>query len=425
MRTWRLAIRVVVLGLLLLWHGLRWLAGWLALLLALRGRDRRRAWLASCIPLLFRDLGATFVKLAQLMSTRADLFPPYLLAALERLQDQVGPFPAAHVRRTLEEDFGAPPEALFAELGLEPIASASIAQVHRGRLHDGRLVAVKVRRPHLCERVGLDLGLLRLGARVLALVPSLRPLDPVGVADELARAVHAQLDFTVEAENNRRFRAAFAGSDEVTFPALVPELCSARVLTMDFIDGVKILRCRERRHDPARLARVGLRVLLKMIFEDGLVHADLHPGNILVTADGRLALVDLGLVAELDETRRVQLARLLGAIARGDARRVGDLLLGMASGRTDPDPAAFVAELDAVLRRHRGRPLGQLSLAEALTDLLPILRRHRVRMDATFTMVHVALAVTEGLGRQLDPTLDLAAETLPYFVRQPTETWVN
>jgi ubiquinone biosynthesis protein len=416
----RLALRAVVIALHVFLRGVAWFAGWIGLLVVLARKERRAAWFGRCLLALFRDLGATFIKLGQILSTRPDLVPPHIIHALEKLQDQVGPFPVEDVVRTLGEDFGAPPEALFESFDLEPIASASVAQVHRARLPGGRVVAVKVRRPKIEQIVDFDLSVMRYVARILALAPSIRLLAPVEAVDEFGRGIRTQLDFALEAEHNRRFREHFAGDPDVLFPELVPELCSRRVLTMEYVEGTKILVVARTRtaHDPGRIARIGFRILLKMIFEDGFVHADLHPGNILVTTDGRVALLDLGLVGELDEQHRQAFGRYFAAWAQGDGRTMAGLMADMSpSPDAIPDREGFGRDVEAFTARYLGKPLGELQVGAVVFDMLQILRRHRVRVNATFTMVNIAIAVTEGIGKQLDPSLDLLHEALPFFAR--------
>lgn len=420
MRGSRLALRACTIALFLVFRGTTWLVGWLGLLVTFAGRERRRAWFGGCILGLFRDLGATFIKLGQIMSTRPDLFPPHVIAALEKLQDQVGPFASAEVVRILGEDFGAPPETLFESFDLVPIASASVAQVHKGRLPGGRVVAVKVRRPKIESIVDFDLSVLRAGAIALSIVPSIKILAPVETVEEFGRGIRMQIDFCAEAEHNRRFRKNFAAEPDVVFPALWPELCSRRVLTMDFIDGIKILAVARTRtaHDPGRLARLGFKILLKMIFEDGFVHADLHPGNIFVTPDGKVALLDVGLVGELDDLHRHAFARYFAAWAQGDGRTMANLMADMSpSPGAIPDREGFTRDIDAFTRRYLGKPIGDIQVGVVVFDMMQILRRHRVRMNATFTMVNIAIAVTEGIGKQLDPKLDLLVEALPFFAK--------
>ncbi len=210
----------------------------------------------------------------------------------------------------------------------------------------------------------------------------------------------------------------FAGDDEVVFPELVPELCSKRVLTMTFIDGEKILNARRTTHDPSRLAKIGFRVLLKMIFEDGFVHADLHPGNIFVTEDGKVAILDLGLVGELDDFHRRHFARGFAAWAQGDGRTMARIMsdLSPSAGKI-PDFEGFSNAIEQFVKRYWGKRLGEVQVATVVFDMMQILRRYRVRANPTFTMINIAIAVTEGIGKQLDPKLDLMQEAMPFFAK--------
>jgi ubiquinone biosynthesis protein len=422
---WRLAGRALTIAVLVGKHALRWWIGWLLLCVAFAGKARRQAWFGQVVLDLFRELGATFVKVGQIMSTRPDLIPDHLSRALEHLQDDVGPFGFDATTSTIEEDFGRPYGEIFAELAPVPIASASVAQVHKARLPDGRLVAVKIRRPNVVELCAFDLAVMKRVAALLARWPSIANLAPVAMVDEFGRAIAAQLDFRIEATNNRRFRANFRDNPRVVFPALVEELCTARVLTMSFIEGTKILAAGSARFDRPRIARLGLQVLLKMIFEDGFVHADLHPGNIFITSDEKLALLDLGLVGELDDHNRQNFARFFGAWAQRDGDTMAKLMFEMSASSERPfDPDAFEryrASIIDFVGKYWGYRLGEVQVGKVLLDLLRILRKHRVRVNPTFTIVNIAIAVTEGIGKQLDPQLDLMAEALPYFLAHPVD----
>lgn len=403
-------------ALLLLVHGVLWLFGWLGLLLALRGKAARQAWFAERLAALLIALGATFVKVGQIMSTRPDLFPPHIIRALTRLQDDVGAFAWRHVERTIEEDLETPVELAFASFERTPVASASVAQVHRATLPSGEAVAVKVRRPGLDDLVSFDLGVMRLGARLIALVPSFRLLAPVESVDEFGRAIRAQLDLRIEARNNERFTAAFANDPDIGFPTLHPELCSRRVLTMGFVDGAKVLEAPAKLGaDPGRLARIGFRTLLKMIFADGFVHADLHPGNILVDARGKVIILDLGLTAELDADAKGTFAKFFAAWANRDGKVMAKLMFEGSPSAKIADYAAYERDVLAFVDRYHGKPLGEVKVSTVAFDMMNILRRHRVRANATYTMCNVAIAVTEGIGKQLDPRLDLVQEALPFF----------
>lgn len=416
MRALRFVGRGCWVGLLLLGQGLLWLVGWFVLLVTFRGKAARQAWFGRRLAGLLIGLGATFVKVGQIMSTRPDLFPPHVIGALERLQDDVGTFAWRHVEHAFVEDFGQPPDALFATFDRTPVASASVAQVHRATLHTGEAVAVKVRRPGLVDLVGFDLSVMRGFARAIALIPSARLMAPVESVDEFGRAIRAQIDLTIEAGNNRRFAANFATDLDVGFPKLHDALCSARVLTMDFVEGAKVLEApRKLGADPVRLAKIGFRTLLQMIFADGFVHADLHPGNILVDATGRVMILDLGLTAELDEDNRRAFALYFASWVGGDGTVMAKLMSGLSPSAKVHDYPAYERDVVAFVARYHGKALGQISVSTVAFDMMNILRRHRVRVNPVYTMCNVAIAVTEGIGKQLAPDLDLLQQAIPFF----------
>lgn len=412
----RLFARALVICLLLVETAVRFGVSYLGMRITGRSLADRQALFAESVLSLFRRLGATFIKVGQIMSTRPDLLPPHVIVALSRLQDDVGPFPYSQVERTIHEDFGQPVATLFREFSPVPIASASVAQVHRARLPDGQVVAVKVRRPDIEELCAFDLSVMSFYARLLELLPSLRTLAPLESVEQFGRAIAMQLDFTIEAENNRRFTRNFAAEPQVIVPKLFDPLCSRRVLTMDFIEGKKILDTGGSQPERRALGELGFRIMLKMIFADGFVHADLHPGNLLVTQDGQVALLDLGLVAEMDDTHRLAFARYFAAWARGDGHTMAEIMVTHSPSPYVRDRAGFEQAIQGFVDRLHGKRLGEVEVAKVVYEMLQILRRYRVRVNATFTMVNIAIAVTEGIGKQLDPSLDLMNEAMPFFL---------
>ncbi len=414
--TLRLIARAFVILFLMGRTALIYALGWCAMRLRGEPLAERQRFFGGCVFTLFRDLGATFIKVGQIMSTRPDLLPPHIITALQRLQDDVGPFPFALVKQTIETDFQQPLDALFSDFAEAPIASASVAQVHRARLKTGELVAVKVRRPDIEELCGFDLSVMRMYASVLEFFPSLKLLAPRESIEQFGRAIGLQLDFSVEARNNHRFRTNFASEPDVIVPALFESLCSKRVLVMEFIEGVKILDFQRSGLEPSRLGRLGFRIMLKMVFSDGFVHADLHPGNILVTPAGKVALLDLGLVADLDDSHRTAFARYFAAWAQGDGQTMADIMVKHSPSPTVGDLDGFRSAVQGFVNRYHGKRLGEVEVARVVFEMMQILRRYRVRVNATFTMVNIAIAVTEGIGKQLDPSLDLMNEAMPFFI---------
>lgn len=419
--TSRLLQRALTIAALFIGQGVRWVVGWLFLVLLRSGVARRRQWFGECVLELFRHLGATFIKVGQIMSTRPDLVPEHVTHALAHLQDDVGPFPYEAVARTIAEDLGRPIEKIFSEFSLRPIASASVSQVHKAKLPDGRVVAVKVRRPDVVEICAFDLAVMRFVARMLGKLPSLSSMSPESSVEQFGRAIHAQLDFRVEARNNLRFRHNFRDEPEVVFPEVIAEYSSERILCMSYIDGHKILDAAHRPDDAKRIARLGLRALMKMIFEDGFVHADLHPGNIFVLDSHRIAIVDLGLVGELDSPHRATFSRFFAAWASRDADTMAHLLYSLAINPSEGTQAyeRFRAAVVEFMARTWGQRMAEVHPGKLLLDMLGLLRRYRIRMAPSFTIVNIAIAVTEGIGRQLDPDLDLMAEAVPFFMAHP------
>ena len=411
----KLLLRALFIFALVVGTALRYAGGWCIMRITGRSLRERQAYFGACVLALFRSLGATFIKVGQIMSTRPDLLPPHVIDALARLQDDVGPFPFHAVEEIILEDFGRPLDELFTEFGEQPIASASVAQVHKARLPSGELVAVKVRRPDIEELCAFDLSVMRFYAGLLELVPSLHLLAPVDSVEQFGRAIRMQLDFRIEADNNRRFQKNFAGDPDVTIPKLVEGLCTKRVLVMEFIEGQKILAFQRTGGEPRRLGQIGFRVMLKMVFADGFVHADLHPGNILIRPSGQVALLDLGLVAEMNLEDRMAFTRYFSAWARGDGATMAEILVRHSPTPDMPEPAGFRAAVQEFVNRMHGKRLGEVEVAGVVFEMLGILRRYRVRVNATFTMINIAIAVTEGIGKQLDPTLDLMKEAMPFF----------
>jgi ubiquinone biosynthesis protein len=420
-RALRFVARALAIAYYLSKHGLIWFFGWLGLVLGFRGKARRQAFFGDRVRALFCDLGATFIKVGQIMSTRPDLLPPHLIGALEKLQDDVGAVAFKDIEKAFIEDFQKPPSDLFESFSKTPIASASVAQVHRAVLAGGREVAVKVRRPRIEQIVSFDLSAMRLAAKLLSLSSTIRLFAPVESVDEFARAIRMQIDLSIEADNNRRFQALFAGDPDVEFPELIPELCTRRVLTMSFIEGVKVLDYRRTDSDPTHLAKVGFRTLLKMVFEDGFVHADLHPGNIFVSSHNTITILDLGLTAELDETHRRAFAQYFAGWAQGNGQVMAKLMYELSPAANVADYEAFEREITEFVGRYRDVALGDVHVSQVAFDMMNILRRHRVRVNPTFTMCNIAIAVTEGIGKQLDPGLDLLREGLPFFMRLQQE----
>ena len=361
-------------------------------------------------------LGATFIKLGQILSTRPDLLGPGYTRELARLQDAVPPAPFAEVRAVLEQELDP---ATLARLSVDPVpvAAASVAQVHRARLDTGEAVALKVQRPEAERQIERDLAILGWLARLADRLPSMRMLSLPGAVARFGEALHGQLDFRQEADNNRRFAESFRAVPGVAVPALFPELCAKRVLGMEFIEGAKATDRDRVKGDRRKLARVGGEAILKMVFLDGFVHADLHPGNIILADDGRVVMIDLGMVTEIQaDMRRIWVDTFI-ALSQGDGVAAARLFYGYAPTVGPSRYADFEREVSASIAALVGKSLGEVEVGPAVSGMMNVLRRHRVQVDPTFTVVHIALLVAEGLGKQLDPDIDLLALAAPFLMR--------
>jgi ubiquinone biosynthesis protein len=362
-------------------------------------------------------LGATFIKIGQIASTRADLLPPGVVEELRALQDRVPPFEFDAVRNVVEESLGRPLDQVFSGFDPTPVAAASVAQVHRATLRGGgKDLAVKVRRPDVADRVALDRSILLVLARAAErLVPSLRLVSLEAAMRGFCDAVAEQLDLGLEAANNARFTANFADDPDVVFPTLHPEACSTAVLTMDFIHGVHEEELERAGVEAHRVVEAGLRAVCRMIFLHGFVHADLHPGNLRFLHPGRVVFLDLGLVGRMQERDRLITAQLLYAFATGQGATVARLFHENAAWSATPDYASYEKDIAEFVVRVSAEGLGNLQLTLEIGRLFDILRRHHIQAASHMTMVNLALATAEGLAKRLAPELSLTEAALPYL----------
>ena len=397
------------------------LAVWLREMLRRRGvplRERAPAAAGAALAGLATRLGATFIKVGQIASTRADLLPPSMVAELVRLRDRVPPFPFADVRAIVESALGRPLDELFTSFETAPVAAASVAQVHRAVLRgSGEVVAVKVRRPDVLAKIRLDRAvLLAIGRALERLVPSLRLISLHEALAAFCTAVEAQTRLSLEAAHNARFARDFAADPDVHFPTLVPALCTDDVLVMEFVDGVREEDLERRGIDVHRIVEAGMRCVCRMVFTHGFVHADLHPGNLRFLSPGRIVLLDLGLVGELTPQDRMTAVELFYALATGDGATVARLFYVNAPHHAVRDYAAYEREVCAYCDSIRARGLDQMEVTVEIGRIFDILRRHRIQARSHMTMVNLALMTAEGLGKRLCPELSLTAASLPYLV---------
>ena len=389
-------------------------------------------------------LGPTFVKLGQLLATRVDLFEPEWIAEFSRLQDSAHTATYEGIHQQLTEDLGAAPEMVFAAFDPEPLAAASMAQVYRARLEDGTEVVVKVRRPGIRLTVEADLRwMARLAELAESESPELRAFQPREVVRQFTQSLRRELDFASECRNAERIAQNFAtytgfNGDSVpkakvvgapaqgvappapqepiiVIPRVFWQWTSERVCVQEFIAGIsgrQLERVDQAGLDRQVLARRGAQAVLKMIVEDGFFHADPHPGNVFYLPGNRIAFIDFGMVGRLSEARRDQLMRLLLGLVQHEPQRVADVMIEWTGdGATDED--GLTLEIQAFVQQYHGVALKQLRLGAMLTDLVTILRQHQLRLPPDLSLLIKAFVSLEGMGHELDPDFNMAAEAMP------------
>jgi len=379
-------------------------------------------------------LGPTFIKLGQVLSTRSDLLPEDYLLAFKKLQDDVRTEPTPVMRAELEATYGRPLEEVFAEFDDEPLAAASIAQVYTARLKPegddaapGPAVVLKVRRPDVQKIIERDLSLMNfLARRVDAAIPEAKILDLPGVVREFERSLLAELDFEAEARHIERFQRMFASRPFVKIPDVYKDLSGPNVICMERISGVKITDSTGPQadgsggHDPRELVERCTDILVTMVLREGFFHGDLHPGNLLVRADGTLCFLDVGLCGRLSPRQRDYLTDLLVAIVQQDYEAVARIFWNMTLHGKDSTADYHTFEADVVENAERwffGRTMADIEFGKILTDLFNLALRHRTRMPPDYTMTFKAVMTMEGVGKQLQPDLDLLTAAQPYVTK--------
>jgi ubiquinone biosynthesis protein len=358
-------------------------------------------------------LGPTFIKLGQFLSTRADLLPPAYLEALARLQDDLEPFPYADVERIVQDELCVRLSKAFVEFNPEPIAAASLGQVHRAVLRGGREVAVKVQRPGIRERVLKDLDALHELAPVFdRFAGPNRSVDTARMLQELRHSLLLELDYREEARSMMTIAAQLREFDSIIVPLPVQDLTTARVLTMDYVPGVKITAVSpvERTEiDGATLADQLFRAYLQQILVDGVFHADPHPGNVLLTADHRLGLIDLGMVGRLSPTVQEHLVKLVLAIAEGRGDDAARVAIVLSEKQDDFNESAMIRAVAADVSRYQGVALKQLNVGRVMLEIMRAGGTHGLRMAPDLALLGKALLNLDEIGRVLDPEFDVNA----------------
>jgi ubiquinone biosynthesis protein len=373
----------------------------------------------------FSELGPSFIKLAQLLSSRPDLITPAYANEFKKLQDKVPPFSVDIAKRTIESELNIRLEDVFSDFDDTPVAAASIAQVHNATLKDGAKVIVKIQRPDIRETLETDISILNTIARLMVkYIPESKFFNPEGIVDEFSKTIRKELDFIVESKNAQRFKRNFAEYKGVCIPTVYPDLTTEKVLVMerfegmriDDIEGIEALGV-----DRAELAKRGVDIYFKMIFEDGFFHADPHPGNIFVLPDGRIALMDFGIVGWVTPDTMEKIANAFLAIIKKDF----DLLvnqyveLGLVSDRVDIETfkREFKADLIDILQPLYDLTISEVNFAQHLETLTHLAIKHGLTIPSDLLLMNKTMLILDNIGRQLDPDFNFMSIAEPYATR--------
>ena len=377
------------------------------------------------VRMALEELGPTFIKLGQVLSTRPDLIPVEFVEELSKLQDHVPPFAYAEVAQIIESELGAAPGDVFQHFDETPRGAASIGQVHRARLKDGEEVVVKVQRPGIRKTIEVDLEImLHLASLMERHLEEFQVNRPVRIVEEFARTLEKEIDYTIEASHIERFARQFIDDATVYVPKVFRETTTERVLTMEYIDGVKaseIDRIKEEGLDRKIITARGADLILKQVFDHGFFHADPHPGNIFVLPGNVLCYLDFGMMGSIDRQTREDFADLVHSVTRRDESRAMQALLTLTRYNEEPDTRLLARDLSDFMGQHLYKPLKDLQMEKLLHQLMELISRHRLQIPPDLFLMMKALAIVEGVGLSLDPDFEMINQAAPFIQRVKME----
>jgi len=384
-------------------------------------RDIERLSQPERLRLAIEELGPTFIKLGQLLSTRPDIIPREYIDEFRKLQDKIPAVPFSAIAQQFEREFGQPIHDVFAAIDETPLAAASIAQVHRARLSDGDEVVVKVCRPGIERVVETDIDILMgLALLIERHIPGMAHYSPMQLVKEFRRTIHREMDFTREGHTTDRFTANFADDPGVCIPRVFWDWSGERVLTMTYLHGTKVSdveRLRDQGLDLKDIARRGADFFLRQVLEFGLFHGDPHPGNFFIRDDGSICLLDFGMVGRIDEEIKNQLVELLLGVLERDVDRIITQLLYSGELNDESNLRALRRDLGDFLADYYELPLQDIRVGSLLSDFVEILNTYRIRFPADLMLLAKALVTIEGIGRQLDPDFNMIGSLRPFMER--------
>ena len=377
------------------------------------------------VRMALEELGPTFIKLGQVLSTRSDFIPPDYLLELAKLQDAVPPFSYEDVEEIFLAEMGQKPDELFAEFKHTPVAAASIGQVHEGALHSGEQVVVKVQRPNIEKIIAVDLEILSHIATLMErYLEEVQGHRPTSIVEEFARTISKEIDYSVETGNIERFERQFQKKSTIYVPKVYRDLSCERILTMENIQGVKASDIAQLRRQNANLSLVaerGCNLIMEQIFVHGFFHADPHPGNIFILPDNVVCFLDFGMMGRLSRKNREDFTDLVLYIVDRNERKVTDSVLKLTDHHDDIDRDGLTRDLSEMLDRYLYLPLRELEADKILQDLLELVSRHRIFFKPNFYLMMKAITTVEGVGRVLDPDLELIKLAQPFMKKVKTD----
>ena len=381
-------------------------------------KDLERLSQPQRLRLAMEELGPTFIKLGQLLSTRPDVFDQEFIQEFSKLQDKVPAVTLEQIKAQIQRELGYPADELFAEFSVQPIAAASIAQVHRGKLRSGEEVVFKVRRPGISKIVETDIDVLMgLAYLIEQHVPAIAIYDPVGLVKEFRRSIMREMNFTREGRTVERFAANFADSSTVYIPKIYWDYSGEIVLTMEYVPGIKISHLEQLRaegYDLKEIARRGADAFLKQVLDHGLFHADPHPGNIFVLPDQVICMLDFGMIGRLGQDLKEQLLDLLQALLERDVDRIISQLLYSGELTDTADLKNLRRDLNEFIEDYYDLVLQDIKIGRLFSEFIELLTHHRIHFPPDYMMLAKALVIMEGVGRQLDPEFNMISHMRPY-----------
>jgi ubiquinone biosynthesis protein len=373
---------------------------------------------AERLRFLVEELGPTFIKLAQILSTRPDLVPADVIKEFEKLQDDVPPFSYAEAKEIVEAELGGNLEDFFSSFDETPLASASIGQVHKAVLGDGTVVAVKVQRPGIKKIIEVDLEImLHLATLMEKNIEEISFQKPTRVVEEFIRTLERELDYSTEAANMERMSAQFVNDRTIYVPKFYSEYSGVRVLTMEYMDGIKVTEIEKLEAAGLNLKTITIRgadFIMKQVFEFGFFHADPHPGNVFVLPDNVVCPIDFGMTGSVDKRQRALFVDIMESMALKDAERCARLMLELGEYDEEPDIRVFEREVEDFMGKHLFKSLKDIDVARLLQDVLDIATKNKIRVPPVIFLMIKAFAAVEGIARLLDPEFDMVAHAAPF-----------